>query len=156
MAYTSLNFVPGEILTAAKMNLLAANDASFRDGTGIGDDTIQASKLNWGGSSTTNFNFQATFSSDAGSMQLTLRRWGNLGFINGRLKCSGNMPTSTTTAITGIPSNCRPRQEVFWTVMGSSGSLARAIFDTSGNIKVNMLPSQGSTNYLQFGEVYLI
>lgn len=45
MAYTSLNFVPGEILTAAKMNLLAANDASFRDGTGFGDNTIQLSKL---------------------------------------------------------------------------------------------------------------
>ena len=45
MAYTSLNFVPGEILTAAKMNLLAANDASLRDGTGILDDSIQLSKI---------------------------------------------------------------------------------------------------------------
>ena len=45
MAYTSLNFVPGEILTAAKMNLLAANDASFRDGTGFSDDSIQLSKI---------------------------------------------------------------------------------------------------------------
>lgn len=89
-------------------------------------------------------------------MQLTLRRWGNLGFINGRLKCSGNMPASTTTAISGISSVYRPRQEVFWNVMGASGALARVIFDTSGNIKVNMLPGQGSTNYLQFGEVYLI
>lgn len=42
MAYTSLNFVPGEILTAAKMNLLAANDASLRDGTGILDNSIQS------------------------------------------------------------------------------------------------------------------
>lgn len=41
MAYTNLSFVPGEILTAAKMNLLAANDASLRDGTGIGDSAIQ-------------------------------------------------------------------------------------------------------------------
>ncbi len=46
MAYTNLNFVPGEILTAAKMNLLSANDASFNDGTGLGDSTIQPQKLN--------------------------------------------------------------------------------------------------------------
>lgn len=45
MAYVNLNFVPGEILTAAKMNLLAANDASFHDGTGIGDGSIQPDKL---------------------------------------------------------------------------------------------------------------
>ncbi len=45
MAYTNLTFVPGEILTAAKMNLLAANDAGFHDGTGLGDNTIQLSKL---------------------------------------------------------------------------------------------------------------
>lgn len=45
MAYVNLNFVPGEILTAAKMNLLAANDASFHDGTGISDGSIQPDKL---------------------------------------------------------------------------------------------------------------
>lgn len=45
MAYVNLNFIPGEILTAAKMNLLAANDASFHDGTGIGDGSIQPDKL---------------------------------------------------------------------------------------------------------------
>lgn len=45
MAYVNLNFVPGEILTAAKMNLLAANDASFHDGAGIGDGSIQPEKL---------------------------------------------------------------------------------------------------------------
>lgn len=45
MAYVNLNFVPGEILTAAKMNLLAANDASFHDGTGIGDGSMQPEKL---------------------------------------------------------------------------------------------------------------
>jgi hypothetical protein len=45
MAYVNLNFVPGEILTAAKMNLLAANDASFHDGTGIGDGSIQPQSL---------------------------------------------------------------------------------------------------------------
>lgn len=45
MAYVNLNFVPGEILTAAKMNLLAANDTSFHDGTGIDDGSIQPEKL---------------------------------------------------------------------------------------------------------------
>jgi len=47
MAYVNLNFVPGEILTAAKMNLLAANDASFHDGTGIGDGSIQPQHIGW-------------------------------------------------------------------------------------------------------------
>lgn len=45
MAYTPVSFVPGEILTAAKMNLLAANDASLRDGTGIAAGAIAASHL---------------------------------------------------------------------------------------------------------------
>lgn len=45
MAYTALTFVSGEVLTAVKMSLLAANDASFHDGTGIGDATIKASAL---------------------------------------------------------------------------------------------------------------
>ena len=46
MAYTALTFVAGEVLTATKMNQLAANDASFNDGTGIGDGVILASHLN--------------------------------------------------------------------------------------------------------------
>lgn len=46
MAYVNLNFVPGEILTAAKMNLLAANDASFHDGTGISDGSIHPQHIN--------------------------------------------------------------------------------------------------------------
>ena len=33
MAFTELNFVPGEVVTAAKMNLLAANDVWLRDRT---------------------------------------------------------------------------------------------------------------------------
>jgi hypothetical protein len=47
MAYVNLNFIPGEILTAAKMNLLVANDASFHDGTGIGDGSIQPQHIGW-------------------------------------------------------------------------------------------------------------
>ena len=45
MAYNQVTFVPGEILTAAKMNLLAGNDASLRDGTGISDGAIEPKKL---------------------------------------------------------------------------------------------------------------
>lgn len=46
MAYTPVSFVADEILTSTKMNQLAANDASFNDGTGIGNGTILPSKLN--------------------------------------------------------------------------------------------------------------
>ena len=45
MAYTPVSFVADEILTSTKMNQLAANDASFNDGTGIGNGTILPSKL---------------------------------------------------------------------------------------------------------------
>ena len=34
MAFTELNFVPGEVVTAAKMNLLAANDVWLRENSG--------------------------------------------------------------------------------------------------------------------------
>ena len=34
MAFTELNFVPGEVVTAAKMNLLAANDVWLKENSG--------------------------------------------------------------------------------------------------------------------------
>jgi len=40
MAYTPTTWVAGEVVTATKMNLLSANQASFADGTGLGDDII--------------------------------------------------------------------------------------------------------------------
>ena len=49
MAYTALTFVYGEVLTAAKMNLMSANDASFHDGSGIGSGAIVEAKISSGG-----------------------------------------------------------------------------------------------------------
>lgn len=40
MAYTPITFVADELLTSTKMNLMAANDASFRDGSGITNNAI--------------------------------------------------------------------------------------------------------------------
>jgi hypothetical protein len=40
MAYQEWSVVYGEQPTAAKWNILGTNDASFNDGTGIGDDAI--------------------------------------------------------------------------------------------------------------------
>lgn len=45
MAYASWSVVFGEQPSAAKWNILGTNDASFNDGTGIGNATIGASKL---------------------------------------------------------------------------------------------------------------
>lgn len=45
MAYTPKTFVPFTPVPASDLNDLAANDASFNDGTGIGNATITASKL---------------------------------------------------------------------------------------------------------------
>lgn len=46
MAYASWSVVFGEQPSAAKWNILGTNDASFNDGTGLGNTTITASKLN--------------------------------------------------------------------------------------------------------------
>lgn len=48
MAYEALNFDPLEVLTSTKMDKLAANDASFHDGTGIDDDAIVARHMSNG------------------------------------------------------------------------------------------------------------
>lgn len=40
MGYVPLTFVADEVLTSTKMNILAANQASFRDGTGLDDGII--------------------------------------------------------------------------------------------------------------------
>lgn len=47
MAYASWSVVFGEQPTAAKWNILGTNDASFNDGTGIGNDVITATKIDW-------------------------------------------------------------------------------------------------------------
>lgn len=46
MSYTEINFVAFQVLTAANMNVLGDNDASFNDGTGIANKTITSEKLN--------------------------------------------------------------------------------------------------------------
>jgi len=45
MAYASWSVVFGEQPSAAKWNILGTNDASFNDGTGIGDNAIAARSL---------------------------------------------------------------------------------------------------------------
>jgi hypothetical protein len=45
MPYTAIDFTAFQTLTAAQMDTLAANDASFNDGTGLGDNTITSEKL---------------------------------------------------------------------------------------------------------------
>lgn len=45
MAYTSWSVVFGEQPSAAKWNILGTNDASFNDGTGLGNNTITSQKL---------------------------------------------------------------------------------------------------------------
>lgn len=48
MSYSAQTFVADEQPTTAKWNLLWSNDASFNDGTGIGDDAILARHINDG------------------------------------------------------------------------------------------------------------
>lgn len=45
MAYTPISFVFGEQPSAAKWNILGANDASFADGTGIASGAITTAKI---------------------------------------------------------------------------------------------------------------
>lgn len=47
MPYSAIDFTAFQTLTAAQMDTLAANDASFNDGTGIGDDAIQSRHIDW-------------------------------------------------------------------------------------------------------------
>lgn len=53
MAYASWSVVFGEQPSAAKWNILGTNDASFNDGTGIGNATITANKLATGAANAT-------------------------------------------------------------------------------------------------------
>lgn len=43
--YTPLSFVPGEVLTSTKMNMLAQNDASFVNGSGINENALDGAKI---------------------------------------------------------------------------------------------------------------
>ena len=47
MAYSPVSFSANEKLTSTKMNQMAANDASFHDGTGIDDGAINSDKLDF-------------------------------------------------------------------------------------------------------------
>lgn len=45
MSYTEINFVAFQVLTAANMNVLGDNDASFNDGSGIGNGNATKSNI---------------------------------------------------------------------------------------------------------------
>lgn len=64
MAYSADTFVADEQPTTAKWNKLWSNDASFNDGTGIGDDTIDSRHYIAG-----SIDYEH-FSADAGAWQL--------------------------------------------------------------------------------------
>ena len=105
MAYVNLNFVPGEILTAAKMNLLAANDASFHDGTGIGDGSIQPQHLSLTAALTEQDIIKEVINIGYG-LKATMTRVGNLVFAN--VGGTVTLPTTLTRLSEKIPDKFCP------------------------------------------------
>lgn len=63
MAYAAFSVVFGEQPSAAKWNILGTNDASFNDGTGIGDATITPDHLATGAATAVVATSQTTTSS---------------------------------------------------------------------------------------------
>lgn len=69
--YQSWSVVFGEQPSAAKWNILGTNDASFNDGTGIGNATITASKLSTGAASNTVTASESTGSTSYANLSTT-------------------------------------------------------------------------------------
>lgn len=84
---------------------------------------------------------------------LRVERWGKFIYIYGRINYSGNIP-SADTQIGYISEGFRPIAELFETVMGQSGALARVIIRPNGLFSAGSL-SGYNTNYLKFNDLYL-
>ena len=94
MAYASWSVVFGEQPSAAKWNILGTNDASFNDGTGIGNDVIGSSQLLAALSNATPGTLAdlTTTPTAAASLSITAGTW----FIFGK----GYSNSSTTVRVT--------------------------------------------------------
>lgn len=159
LPYPDMDFTPLDILTAAEMDQLVANDqylANFvnglADGSNLSDGVIQARKIDFDTVKSVDFGLLSGWTSNA-SDPLTVERWGKFVFIRGRVDYSGNIPVSDTQ-IGVIPEGFRPATELFETVMGASGALTRVIIQTGGRFSTNVLPGY-TTNYIKFNDLYL-
>lgn len=118
MAYTPVTFVADELLTSTKMNMLAANQAGFNDGSGLGDGIIvtrhvgSAEQLKLGSYSTVE--------------QATRYKWIDGSTIYQKTIPFGKNSTTTTTSVAHNINNLRTVVDVsvrvFNEASGQSGS----------------------------------
>lgn len=136
MAYTSLNFVPGEILTAAKMNLLAANDASLRDGTGILDNSIQLSKIKSGKLTWHDVQFQNGFKNYGGvyhNCQYAKDSFDNIHLIG---LAANSATNATERPIFTLPAGYRPSGQVIFPAP-NAGTIGRVDIQANGEVRLS-------------------
>ncbi len=163
-SFVPVTFVADELLTSTKMNLLAANQAGFNDGTALGDgiivtrhlatNAITAAKLasvpagqeGWSAPALLNgwTNYDATTWDPVGYMK------DSLGFVHIRGFLKGGT-LSTGTKVFALPAGYRPAKSSYY-CSGVNNSGAATSWQVSTNGDVIILYG-GSSSYCSIGDI---
>jgi len=113
MAYEPQTFTAGEILTATKMNKIAGNQTSFHDGTGIDDDAITSSKIDFTTIKADMCNMPIKVTQyDSGYFSVGLTRVGNLVIARGFSAVAVNIPNMNGANLWAVPEGYRSTSAV--------------------------------------------
>lgn len=152
MAYQSWSVVFGEQPSAAKWNILGTNDASFNDGTGIGDSAITPAKLLTGtGSSWAWASYTPTLSATAGSPTIgngtitgAYSQIGKSVFAKIKITAGSTTNFGTTKMTLTLPVTANESTDAY-NMVGTWGGL-----DISGGVATGGLAVINSTTTLSF------
>lgn len=149
MAYSSWSVVFGEQPSAAKWNILGTNDASFNDGTGLGNDTILATKMALAATSSANGGTAGgtQYQLDLGTLKLCWLKSAAKSNSSGQNSYTWTLPTSfftTIQSVMGSVSDPVSTADQIFVVGGSSVSSINTLIISNG-------ASTGTINALVIG-----
>lgn len=127
MAYQSWSVVFGEQPSASKWGILGTNDASFNNGTGLGDDTILATKMALAATSSANGGTAGgtQYQLDLGTLKLCWLKSAAKSNSNGQNNYTWTLPSSffsTIQTVIGSISDPVTTADQFYITLSSSTS----------------------------------
>lgn len=153
MTYVPITFVADEVLTSTKMNLLAANQAAFNDGTGLADGIIVTRHVGDAAVRLKSIDL-ATLKTDRTSslvlqsgwsaVAISAIKWGNLCLVEGYLSKSSNIVNGDPAIL--LPDDMIPITEM----QGATYSIAHGAATDKvarSNITMSAIPGKAAIEF---------